>query len=79
MKSVFEVHTCGRVQKVPGQREELNYDAVTTKAFNGSTKCGVGMALQSGPSLKLGERAFISLHIPVNGHQLLPRRRSDLE
>lgn len=54
----------------------MNYDSVITKASDGFTEnSGVRMALQNCLSLKLGGRAFISLHLPANGYGLLARKK----
>lgn len=50
----------GEVQKVPGKREEFNYDVVTTKASDDSMDWSrARMALQSCSSFKLGNGGFI--------------------
>lgn len=79
MNSVFEINTGGRVQKVLGLREEMCYNAFTTKTSDGSIwiRLELEMALPS-CSLKLGDRAFTSLYLSVNGYRLLIRKRSAL-
>lgn len=80
MKSVFEINIGSRVQKVPGVREVMHYNAFTTKVSDGSTwlPLKLEMALPSCSSLKLGDRPFTSLYLPVNGYRLLTRKRSAL-
>lgn len=68
------------MQKVPGLREEMHYNAFTTKASDGSIwiHLELEMALPSCFSLKLGGRGFTSLYLPVNEYRLLTRKRSAL-
>lgn len=75
LKSVFEISTCGRIQEAPGHREKIDYDVVTTKASDSSLgNSGAKMVLQSCPSLRLGGRAFTTLHLLVSGYRMLSSR-----
>lgn len=57
-------HPQDRAESAWVEREELNCDAVTTKASDGSMDwSGAGMALQNCSSLKLGNAAFLALHL----------------